>query len=45
MVISLLNGVSATMLQKWHSHSPSIRTSVYADVMGMDTSGLTGNVQ
>lgn len=39
-VRALLDGVPVNVLQKWLAHSSLIVTSVYADVVGMDTSGF-----
>ncbi|MCL5439951.1 MAG: tyrosine-type recombinase/integrase [Candidatus Thermoplasmatota archaeon] len=37
-VRSLLDGVPINVVQKWLAHSSLIVTSVYADVLSMDTS-------
>lgn len=39
-VRALLDGVPVNVLQKWLAHSSLIVTSVYADVVGMDTSSF-----
>ncbi|MDA8142650.1 MAG: site-specific integrase [Thermoplasmatales archaeon] len=44
-VKALLDGVPINVLQKWLAHSSLIMTSVYADVMGMDTSDFMRNIK
>ena len=44
-VKALLDGVPINVLQKWLAHSSLIMTSVYADVLGMDTSDFMRNIR
>ncbi len=44
-VKALLDGVPINVLQKWLAHSSLIMTSIYADVLGMDTSDFMRNIR
>jgi integrase len=44
-VKALLDGVPINVLQKWLAHSSLAMTTVYADVLGMDTSDFMRNIR
>ena len=45
VVKALLDGVPINVIQKWLAHSSLAMTSVYADVLGMDTSDFMRNIR
>jgi len=44
-VKALLDGVPLNVLQKWLAHSSLVMTSVYADVIGMDTADFMNRIR
>ncbi len=44
-VKALLDGVPINVLQRWLAHSSLAMTTVYADVLGMDTSDFMRNIR
>ena len=44
-VKALIDGVPINVLQKWLAHSSLAMTTVYADVLGMDTSDFMRNIK